>query len=74
LHDAPGGLHVVRKGRQWQVHKLPILLSRAADRVQLVTLALEPTGQVFARFLQDLARLLSHLPGWTIVGDLAGVC
>jgi hypothetical protein len=48
-------------------HKLPIFVTSESPRIHFVGLALEPTGQVFARFLHDHARLLSHLPAWTIV-------
>ena len=49
------------------VHKLPIGVAGDPPRVHFVTLALDPSGQGFASFLHDHARLLSHLPDWTVV-------
>jgi hypothetical protein len=48
-------------------HKWPIGVSPEPRRIHFVALALEPTGQAFARFLQDHAPVLAHLPAWTIV-------
>jgi hypothetical protein len=48
-------------------HKWPICVTGEPPRVHFVALALEYTGQSCARFLQDHARLLAHLPAWTIV-------
>ena len=49
------------------VHKLPIGVAGDPPRLHFVTLALDPSGQGFAQFLHDHARLLSHLSDWTIV-------
>ncbi|MEO8256846.1 MAG: hypothetical protein ABI868_05810 [Acidobacteriota bacterium] len=49
------------------VHKLPIGVAGDPPRLHFVTLALDPSGQGLASFLHDHARLLSHLPDWTIV-------
>jgi hypothetical protein len=49
------------------VHKLPIGVAGDPPRLYFVSLALDPSGQGFASFLYDHARLLSHLSDWTIV-------
>jgi hypothetical protein len=49
------------------VHKLPVFLAGEQRSVHFVALALDSIGEAFERFLRDHARLLSHLPSWTVV-------
>jgi hypothetical protein len=57
----------VRPTTRYFIHKLPIALAGDPAVASFVFLATETTGRGLAQFLDDHARLLSHLPHWRVI-------